>query len=268
MRVLIIPLLLLPCAATAQAPAAATSSWEAAYDSAGEETRHGTVSRTFAFATQEIAGRTVPMLLAQEIRATVRSDREGVEGRVRTTAYARTGRTYGRVLWTVDVPGNEAGLADDLYWVQEPACCATQPTRRYFSLRTGRPLFHATSAVAGIASDMDEPRRRVAFLGANGTVQSPAFRGVRGAVGILQLIVDDAVRQRVLITATNPAMEMEAPLVGVIVGSERAGGRSRPVSTVWLRFSDSREARIPVRTAGLVLARATMPAGFAARLLP
>jgi hypothetical protein len=259
MRVLFIPLLLLSASATAQtrAPAAATSSWEAAYDAAGKETRHGTVSRTFAFATQG----TVPMLLAQEIRAAVRNDREGVEGRVRTTAYARTGRTYGRVLWTVDAAGNEAGVADDLYWVQEPGCCATQPTRRYFSLRTGRPLFHATSAVASVASDMGEPRRRVAFLSAHGTVQSPAFSGVRGAVGILQLIVNDSVRQRVLLTTTDPAMEMEAPLLGVMV----APGGSRPVNTVWLRFSDGREARIPVTPTGLALNAATLPQGIRAR---
>ncbi|HEX8359035.1 MAG TPA: hypothetical protein VF613_02880 [Longimicrobium sp.] len=257
MRALLV-LLLLAAAASAQnraAPAAATSSWEATYNAAGEETRHGTVSRTFAFATRG----TVPMLLAQEIRATVRNDREGVDGRVRTTAYARTGRGYGRVLWTVDAAGSEAGVADDLYWVQEPACCATQPTRRYFSLRTGRPLFHATSAVADLASDMDEPRRRVAFLSASGTVQSPAFRGVRGAMGILQLIVNDSIRQRVLVTTTEPAMEMDAPLLGVMVTS---GGR-RPVNTVWMRFSDGREARIPVTAAGLAVNAATLPRGIA-----
>jgi hypothetical protein len=92
-------------------------------------------------------------------------------------------------------------------------------------------------------------------------VQSPAFSGVRGAVGILQLIVNDSVRQRVLLTTTDPAMEMEAPLLGVMV----APGGSRPVNTVWLRFSDGREARIPVTPTSFALNAATLPPGFRAR---
>ena len=262
-------LVLLPAAASAQnraAPASATSSWEAAYGTRGEEARSTVVNRGFAFTTQEIGGRAVRILLSQEIRATVRSDREGVDGRVRTTAYARTGRAFNRTLWSIDAPGDAAGMDDDLYWVREPGCCGTQPTRHYFSLRTGRAILDATSDVASLPTEPDEPRRRVAFLSADGTVQHPAFAGARDAIGILQLAVGESVRQRVLIRFTDPLLESEAPALGVLVRS--AGRGARPTSTVWLRFADGREARIPATAAGFALASATMPAGISARLLP
>jgi hypothetical protein len=259
-------LVLLPAAAHAQnraAPVSATSSWEAAYDARGEEARSTLVNRGFAFTTQEIGGRAVRILLSQEIRATVRADREGVDGRVRTTAYARTGRAFNRALWSIDAPGDAAGMDYDLYWVREPGCCATQPTRHFFSLRTGRAILDATSDVASLPADPDEPRRRVGFLSANGTVRHPAFAGARDAIGILQLAVGESVRQRVLIRFTDPVPESEAPVIGVMVRS--AGRGALPASTVWLRFSDGREARIPVTAAGFALEGATLPAGISAR---
>ena len=261
-------LIALPAAAPAQnraAPAAATSSWEAAYDARGEEARSTVVNRGFAFTTQEIGSRPVRILLSQEIRATVRSDREGTDGRVRTTAYARTGRAFNRTLWSIDAPGDAAGMEDDLYWVREPGCCATHPTRHFFSLRTGRPILDATSDVAALPGDPDEPRRRVGFLSANGTVQHPAFRNVRDALGILQLAVGEGVRQRMLIRFTDPLLESDAPVLGVLVRS--AGRGAPPATTIWLRFADGREARIPVTAAGLSLQGATFPAGITARMV-
>ena len=261
-------LALLPAAAAAQtraAPASATSSWEAAYDGQGEEARSTVVNRGFAFTSQEIGGRPVRILLSQEIRATVRADREGTEGRVRTTAYARTGRAFNRALWSIDAPGDAAGMEDDLYWVREPGCCATEPTRHFFSLRTGRAVLDATSDVAALPSEPDEPRRRVAFLSASGTVRHPAFAGARDAIGIVQLAVGDAVRQRILLRFTDPLAEPGPPLVGVMIRS--AGRGVPPATTVWLRFPDGREARIPVTAAGFTLAGATFPAGITARVV-
>ena len=261
MRLLLPALLALaPAAAAAQArtpaPATATSSWREAGGA------HTVVNRTFAFTRQEIGARDVRMLLVQEIRATVRPDREGVEGRVRTTAYERTGSSYGRALWTIDAPGDAAGMeAEDLYWVNEPACCATIATRRYFSLRTGRPLFRATSTVARLAGDLP---RRVAFLSANGTARLPAFEQSRDVIGALQLVQGDAVRQTLLLRFTDPLLEMESPGVGVTVASTR-GAEVR--NTVWVRFSDGREARIPVSASGFVPSAAALPPGVTARLL-
>lgn len=254
---LLAALALIPTTAAAQtrpAPATALSTWTASYDEAGAETRHTLVNRAFARSTQEIGDSTVELLLAQEVRSTVHSDREGADARVRTTAYARRGRDFNRLLWTVDAPGTAAGIEEDLYWVQEPACCATVATRRYFSMRTGRPLFHATSRLVQLAA---EPRRRVAFLSANGTARLPAFAAARDVLGALHLMSDDGVRQTLLLRYTDPLLEMESPDIGVITGS----GAESPSNTVWLRFQDGREVRIPVTAAGFATDRAVLPAG-------
>jgi hypothetical protein len=251
-------LALAPAAAHAQArPAAAAATAISSWQEAGNA--QTLANRTFAFTRQEVGGRDVRMLLVQEVRATVRDDREGVDGRVRVTAYERGGRGYGRALWTIDQAGDGAGFeANDLYWVNLPACCATLPTRRYFSLRTGRPLFSATSGVQQLAG---EPFRRVAFLSASGAAQLPAFRGARDVIGALQLVEGETVRQTLLFRSTDPLLEMESPEVGVAIRAVRG----RAENTVWVRFSDGREARIPVDARGFALAQAQLPAGVTVR---